>query len=327
MILAGDIGGTNSRLAIFDQKLQKIHESITKNAGRTSFIDIVKEFFASAPNEAVRQVRKACFGIAGPVAGGKVTVTNLSWQLDEVELANQLGLERVMLVNDLVAHAEGIELLQPDQIVQINAGEPVARGNRAIIAAGTGLGEAGLVWEDALNGYRAFASEGGHADFGPRTEQEIALMRFIQETKKMTATWETVLSGPGLRNVYDFLITPCQLGGSSALPIPDPTPKDIADAGLAGTSPSACAALDLITHFYGAEAGNLALKLLAVGGVYLGGGIAPHVIKRLQSPTFMGAFVDKGPAKLRPLLLKIPVYIITFEMNGLYGAANVARRL
>ena len=327
MLLAGDIGGTNSRLAIFDLKLQKIHEKVTKNAGRTSFIEIAKDFLAGAPQDAVKQLRKGCIGIAGPVAGGKVTLTNLSWQLDEVDLAKELGLDRIVLINDLVAHAEGIELLQPDQIVQLNAGAPVKGGNRAIIAAGTGLGEAGLVWDSALAGYRAFASEGGHADFGPRTDQEIALLRFIQETKKLTATWETVLSGPGMRNVYDFLIRPEQLGAASALPIPDPTPKDITEAALAGTNRAAIATLDMIIHFYGSEAGNLALKLLAVGGVYLGGGIAPRILKKLQSPLFMGAFTSKGPAKMRPMLEKIPVYIINFEFNGLYGAANVARRL
>src|SRR4051795_3325748 len=120
MLLAGDIGGTNSRLAIFDLKFQKIHESVTKNAGRSSFVEIVKEFLAGAPKDVVKQVRKGCIGIAGPVAGGKVTLTNLSWQLDEVQLADELGLDRIVLINDLVAHAEGIELLQPDQIVQIN---------------------------------------------------------------------------------------------------------------------------------------------------------------------------------------------------------------
>jgi glucokinase len=327
MLFAGDIGGTNSRLAIFDRRLQKIFEKVTKNAGRNSFIEIVKEFFAAAPQDAVKQAHMGCIGIAGPVAGGKVTLTNLSWQLDEVDLARELGLDRIVLINDLVAHAEGIELLQPDQIVQLNAGEPVKFGNRAIIAAGTGLGEAGLVWEEALGGYRAFASEGGHADFGPRTEQEISLLRYIQETRKMTATWETVLSGPGLRNIYDFLLSPSQLGAAGALPIPDPTPKDITEAALAGTNDAAIAALDLLIHFSGAEAGNLALKMLAVGGVYLGGGIAPKILKKLQSPRFMDSFTSKGPEKMRPMLKKIPVYIINFELNGLYGAANVARRL
>ena len=159
MILAGDIGGTNSRLAIFDPQFVKVHESVTKNAGRTNFTDIVREFLAAAPKEAVKQIRKGCCGVAGPVAGGKVTLTNLSWQLDETVLAKDLGLEQISLINDLVAHAEGIELLKPDQIVTLNAGQAVPGGNRAIIAAGTGLGEAGLVWSPRLNGYRLFPAK------------------------------------------------------------------------------------------------------------------------------------------------------------------------
>src|SRR5215218_5229863 len=158
MLLAGDIGGTNSRLAIFDLQFKKVHESVTKNAGRNSFTEVVKEFLSSAPQDAVKQIRKGCCGVAGPVAAGKVTLTNLTWKLEEVTLAKELGLEKIALINDLVAHAEGIELLKPDQIVTLNPGEPVVGGNRAIIAAGTGLGEAGLVWSSSLNGYRAFAS-------------------------------------------------------------------------------------------------------------------------------------------------------------------------
>ncbi|HEX3359049.1 MAG TPA: glucokinase [Tepidisphaeraceae bacterium] len=327
MLLAGDIGGTNSRLAIFDLQFQQIHQSVTPNAGRTSFTEIVREFLTSAPPDAVKQIRKGCFGIAGPVAGGKVTLTNLSWQLDEVALAKDLGLDRVSLINDLVAHAEGIELLKPEQLVQLNVGEAAAEGNRAIIAAGTGLGEAGLVWSPTLNGYRAFASEGGHSDFAPRTDQEIALLRFLQQTKKLTATWETVLSGPGLRNIYDFMISPDQLGAAAALQNPNPAPFDIAKAAMENSNRAAFAAMDLLVHFYGAEAGNLALKLLAVGGVYLGGGIAPRIIDKLKSPAFLDAFFSKGPEKMRPMLRKIPVYIINFDLNGLYGAANVARRL
>jgi glucokinase len=233
----------------------------------------------------------------------------------------------VALINDLVAHAEGIELLKPDQLIQLNAGEPVPGGNRAIIAAGTGLGEAGLVWDSALNGYRACASEGGHCDFSPRTDIEVSLLRYLQDVKKLTATWETVLSGPGIRNVYDFIICPGQMGPSAALPIADPKPADIAEAAMAGTNEACEKTLDLLVHFYGAEAGNLALKLLAVGGMYLGGGIAPKVLKKLMSPRFMDSFTSKGPEKLRVLLRNIPVYVINFEFNGLYGAANVARRL
>ena len=181
MFLAGDIGGTNSRLAIFDANLKQVHEAVTKNAGQPSLTQIVRQFLDGASKEVVKQISKGCFGVAGPVAGGKVTLTNLSWQLDEKVLAKELGLDRVALINDLVAHAEGIELLKPDQLVTLNKGQMIHGGNRAIIAAGTGLGEAGLFYSTELNGYRAFASEGGHCDFAPRTDQEIALLKFLQD--------------------------------------------------------------------------------------------------------------------------------------------------
>jgi glucokinase len=177
-----------------------------------------------------------------------------------------------------------------------------------------------------LNGYRAFASEGGHCDFAPRTDQEIALMKFLQ-SRGLTATWETVLSGPGLKNIYEFILTPSQLGPAAALPHADLKPADIALAAQSRSNPAAIAAMDLCVRFYGAEAGNLALKILSTGGVYLGGGIAPRIVEQLKSPAFLEAFTSKGPEKLRAMLRKMPIHIINFELNGLFGAANVARRL
>jgi glucokinase len=280
----------------------------------------------SAPKDVVKQVRKGCFGVAGPVAGGKVTLTNLSWELDEQVLAKELGLDQVALINDLVAHAEGIELLKPDQLVTLNKGQMIHGGNRAIIAAGTGLGEAGLFYSSELNGYRAFASEGGHCDFAPRSDREIALLKFLED-KNICATWETVLSGPGLKNIYDFLISPGQLGATAALANPEVNPADITTAALARSNSGCVEAMKMFVHFYAAEAGNLALKVLSVGGMYLGGGIATHIVDQLKSPDFMQTFASKGPDKLRPMLRQIPVHIINFELNGLYGAANVARRL
>lgn len=326
MLLAGDIGGTNTRLAIFDANLKPVHEAVTKNAGQASLTQIVRQFLNTAPKDVVSQVRKACFGVAGPATGGRVTLTNLSWELDENVLAKELGLEHVALINDLVAHAEGIELLKPDQLVTLNQGQMLPGGNRAIIAAGTGLGEAGLFYSTELNGYRAFASEGGHCDFAPRTNREIALLRFL-ENKNICATWETVLSGPGLKNIYDFLTSPEQLGQTAALQSAEVKPADITTAALAGTNKACVEAMKMFVHFYAAEAGNLALKLLSVGGIYLGGGIATHIVEQLKSPDFMQTFASKGPDKLRPMLRQIPVHIINFELNGLFGAANVARRL
>ena len=164
-------------------------------------------------------------------------------------------------------------MLKPEQIVTLNAGTPVPGENCAIIAAGTGLGEAGLVWDRSLNGYRAFPSEGGHADFGPRTDQEIALLKFLQ-AKKITVTWESVLSGPGLKNIYDFLITPAQLGPDAPSSKPEIIPADITAAALAGIEQGLDRRDGVVRSFLRRESGNLALKLLAVGGVYLGGGIA-----------------------------------------------------
>jgi glucokinase len=326
MFLAGDIGGTNSRLAIIDADMLPVHATVTKNAGQPSLAQIVRQFLDGAPRDVVQQVRKGCFGVAGPVAGGKVTLTNLSWQLDETILAKELGLDQVALINDLVAHAEGIELLQPDQLVTLNPGQMIHGGNRAIIAAGTGLGEAGLFYSTELNGYRAFASEGGHCDFAPRTDQEIALLKFLED-KNISATWETVLSGPGLKNIYDFLVSPSQLGATAALENHDVNPADITKAALDGSNQACIEAMKMFVHFYAAEAGNLALKVLSVGGMYLGGGIATHIIEHVNSPDFIQTFSSKGPEKLRPMLRQIPVHVINFELNGLYGAANVARRL
>ncbi|HYO09425.1 MAG TPA: glucokinase [Tepidisphaeraceae bacterium] len=325
MILAGDIGGTNSRLAIYDAELNKRHEAVTKNQGRAGLSGIVREFLAAAPAE-LRRIDRACFGVAGPVANGRVTPTNLTWHLDERTLSAELGVPKVALINDLVAHAEGIEVLKPQHFLTIHAGEPVARGNRAVIAAGTGLGEAGLVWEPGISGYRAFASEGGHADFCPRTDRDVALLRYVQQTKGL-ATWERVLSGPGLRRIYDFLITPAQLGPSAAMPGPDPTPEAIAAAAADRSSRAAVEAMETFVRFYGSESGNLALKLLANGGIYLSGGIAIGIVEQLRSPLFLDALHDKGPDKLRAVIAKMPVYLVTYEKCALAGAANFARRL
>jgi glucokinase len=268
MILAGDVGGTNTRLGIFDPNLKLSRAQAVRNAGRGSLEEIVAEFLEASPRV---EIDRACFGVAGPVAAGKVKPTNLPWQLEEALLAETLKIPRVLLINDLVAHAEGIELLDPGQLIELCRGEMAPRGNRAIIAAGTGLGEAGLVFDEHLNGYRAFASEGGHVDFSPRGEVQIALMRYIERAQGI-ATWERVLSGPGLRHIYDFFCSEEQLGKAAALPMAEPAPSDISAAGMVNSNPAAAAAVDLFISLYGSEAGNLALKLLASGGVYVGGG-------------------------------------------------------
>jgi len=324
MILAGDIGGTNTRLALFDDELVKQQEENYRNEGRAGLVEIVQEFLRSeAAGETIRQ---AAFGVAGPVKQGRAVMTNLPWQLDERELARDLGIPKVALINDLVAHAEGIELLRPEQLIVIHHGEVEFEGNRAVIAAGTGLGEAGIVWDESDRRYRAFASEGGHCDFAPRDERQIELMKWLRG-KYPNASWERVLSGPGLRNIYDFMISPGQLGPSAALPDRDPDPEEISQAALHNRNHACALALDWFIAFYGAEAANLALKILATGGVFLSGGIAPRIAARLTSPIFLEAFFATGPDNIRAVLRKMPIHIVHFDQTGLCGAALHARRL
>src|SRR5439155_14807471 len=229
MILAGDIGGTNTRLAVFDDKFSKLREQTFTNAGRASFTEVVQEFLKASTR--AEKIDRATFGVAGPVKDGSATMTNLPWKLDEQKLSRDLKIPRVAVINDLVAHAEGIELLKPDQLITISRGEFV-HGNRAVIAAGTGLGEAGIFWDPQQRRYRAFPSEGGHADFAPRDDRQIALLKYLRG-KPPNASWERVLSGPGLRNIYDFLVTVENL---PALANGEPKPKEITTAAMAGSN-------------------------------------------------------------------------------------------
>jgi glucokinase len=334
MILAGDIGGTNTRLAVFDHAFNKRHERSFKNEGRAGLTEIVREFLHGVEGEQ-RNVDRATFGVAGPVKDGRAQMTNLPWRLDERELARELEIPKIALINDLVAHGEGIELLRPEQLITVQAGE-VALANRAVIAAGTGLGEGGIFYDPYGHGggqWRAFASEGGHCDFSPRDERQIALLRWLRG-KYPNASWERVLSGPGLRNVYDFLITPEQLGPGAALAEAEwgggdggPRPSKISEAGMKGTNAACVEALNLFAAFYGAEAANVALKVMATGGVYIGGGIALRIIEKLKSNLFLDAFRATGPDNIRAVLRRMPIHIVNCELTGLYGAANFAAHL
>jgi glucokinase len=328
-ILAGDIGGTNTRLGLFDGKLRRVGERTFANAKHAGLESAIGEFLANFP--AGQRVEAACFGVAGPVVGGKVKLTNLDWVIDERSIAQKLGTERVALINDLRAHAEGVELLEPGDVIWLNAGVGDAKenrtGNRAVIAAGTGLGEAGLVWDERAGHHRAVACEGGHCDFAPRSRREWELVEFLQREKK-PMSWEAVLSGPGLRHLYDFLIGEGQLGKSAALAEREPTPAAITTAAMAASNRACVEAMEMFIAFYGAEAGNLALKYLATGGIYLGGGIAPLLAERIAAaPAFLERFRDKGPENIQTLLGRIPIGIINSPYNALHGAANYARRM
>lgn len=326
MILAGDIGGTNTRLAVFTSARGRLairERRDFKNKDRSGLAPIVQEFRAGSKYK----IKLACFGVAGPVKDGRATMTNLAWTLDERKLAKSLKIGRVALINDLVAHAEGINELRPKDLVTLHRGAAVKRGNRAILAPGTGLGEAGLVFDERSNDYRAFASEGGHSDFAPTDDRQIALMKFIRQRTGGRCSWEDVLSGPGLKHIYEFITSPGEFHIDSAHPDREAQPAEISQAAIRSECPASIASTELLATFYGAEAGNLALKTLATGGVYIGGGIASYILKFLKRSMVRAAFINKGPPSIRKLLSRIPIHVITSNDGALLGAAHYAQRL
>ena len=305
MILAGDIGGTNTRLALFDGDPREPAALTTYPSSVHAGLEEMVEAFLA---EHSAQVERACFGVAGSVRDGHcVDTTNLAWPVEGSSLARALGLPAVSLLNDLEANARGIAALGPEDFAVLNDGDPNARGNAAVISAGTGLGEAGLYWDGER--HRAFTCEGGHTDFGPRSEVEVDLWRFLA-AEHGHVSYERVCSGMGLVNIYRFL------GGGPV------EAAEISRSALAGTDERAVRALDLMVSIYGAEAGNLALKVMATGGVYLGGGIAPKILAKLADGTFMRAFTTKG--RFRPLLERVPVRVILNDRTALLGAALCA---
>jgi glucokinase len=330
MILAGDIGGTNTRLALFDAPrkgrgrptLRAVDRF--KNHGERSLADIVERFLRE--QESAR-VECACFGVAGPVQDDRVELTNLHWSIDARKLGRRFQIKRISLVNDLVAHAEGTNVLRRSELKSLQAGKAMPGANRAILAPGTGLGEGGLIWDESRKDYRAFPSEGGHSDFAPRDDREDALNRFLRARLHRTVSWEDVLSGPGVAHLYAFLTDPSSGRFRVEAPSQKLTPAQITHAAKLETCPACKAAVDWLVTLYGAEAGNLALKLLARGGVFIGGGIALHIVDLLNSPTLRRAFYEKGPSNIQKLLSEIPIRVILAEDNALYGAAHIATRM
>jgi glucokinase len=320
MILAGDIGGTNARLAYFQPQngtLRLISERVFPSREYSELGDIVSKFLEGATT----RPEIACFGIAGPVRQGRVETSNLPWIVEQSRLATQIELPATLLINDLEANAWGIGALSAHDFVPLNQVAPSV-GNQAVIAPGTGLGQAGLFWNGSQ--HQVYACEGGHTDFAPQGDLQIELLRFL-EKRYGHVSYERILSGPGLVNTYEFLrVMGCAdepAGFAEQLGRADPA-AIISRAALDGTNLLAGQALDLWISVYGAEAGNLALKAMATGGVFLGGGISPKILPKLTGPQFMRAFLDKG--RLRPLLESIPVKVITNDNAGLLGAARCA---
>jgi glucokinase len=264
----------------------------------------------------------AAFGIAGPVRQGRVETPNLSWVVEAQSLEQELGLKSVGLINDLEANAYGIATLSEEDFEVLNVGAPAAAGNAAVISAGTGLGEAGLLWDGTR--YHPFACEGGHADFSPRSETEIELLRYLLG-RFGRVSWERVVSGPGLYRIYEFLRDSGR-GEEPPWLAAQIRQKDpslvVSQHGLRNTARICAEALDHFVSLYGAEAGNLALKMMATGGIYLGGGIAPKIVEKLKGPGFMAAFAAKG--RLKSLLADIPVRVILNDKTALFGAARYA---
>ena len=328
MILAGDIGATNTRLALFPHEGASAILASTPSIGEETFSShkfsdlqsIVREFVARHGGK----VSLACFGIAGPIRNRRSEATNLPWIVEADALAAELRIapEAVTLINDLEANAHGIPGLGANDLVTIHPGAPGAQGNAALISAGTGLGEAGLFWDGSA--HRPWACEGGHSTFAPATALHLQLHEWLLKTHKHVS-WERVLSGPGLVTLFEFLRhtgrgeQPAWL--AEEMKLGDPAPV-ISRNALAGKSQLCVAALDLFVELYGAEAGNLALKVLAIGGVYLGGGIAPRIHPKLQAPAFREAFLAKG--RMRPLLETMALRIILNERAALVGAARRA---
>ena len=326
MILSGDIGGTKTNIALFQSNGSEVGPLIRQQtfpSGQYQSLEsIIQEFIGQTNPE----ITTACFGIAAPVVEGRAETPNLNWTVSEESLADLLKIDRVALINDLEATAYGIATLRDSQLLTLNAGDPKSTGNRALIAAGTGLGMAGIFFRKGH--YYPMASEGGHTDFAPRTPLEIELYQYLAKKLGKRVSYERVLSGPGFLNVYSFLRDrnpseePAWLAEQIASGGKTAASAAVAAAALSNKSELAVQALDIFAAVYGAMAGNLALLMMAGGGLYVGGGIAPKIREKLKDGTFMKAFTDKG--RLSSLVAATPVHIILEDKTAVFGAANAA---
>lgn len=326
MILAGDVGGTKVHLALYSFEggtLKKLRDQKYPATEYASLDEVVQEFLQEQ-GENRNDIVAACFGCPGPVRDGRLKLTNLPWTLDSHDLAKSLGIQHIFLINDLEANGYGIPELQPESIFTLHPADSSAVGNRGLVSAGTGLGEAMLIW-DGKQRHTPIASEGGHSDFAARTDREIRLLQYLCKTLNGRVSFERVVSGLGIKNVYAFLRDaekmdePAWLRDRLAAEDPNAVIGQCAED---GSSPICFETMQVFAGAYGAEAGNMALKVLAAGGIYLGGGIAPKILKTLQNGVFSDAFMDKG--RMRPLLEAMPVRVILDDTCALLGAAAFA---
>ncbi len=319
MFIAGDIGGTKTLLALYEPAGSgwvRRHEASFKSQDYAAFDLMLREFMTNMTG--IPDI--LCLGVAGPVIRGQSQVTNLNWTLDETALFSVTGIPRVKLLNDLQAMSLGLLRLPDSQFLDINPGATRQPGNQAVLAAGTGLGEAILYWDG--DRYHALATEGGHTDFAPRTAQEDALLVYLRQRFGGHVSYERLLSGSGLVNLYDYLRDSGFAGESAALvarmAVSDDKAREISQAGIVEGDPLSREALRLFVSLYAAEAGNLALKCFATGGVMIGGGIAPKILPAIGPELFMEAFCDKG--RFAGFLRQIPVRVALDSSTGLLGA-------
>ncbi len=318
-VLVGDIGGTKTGLAVaetVDGRVRLDQERRYPSRDYNTLDGLLRRYMADTG----AACDAAALAIAGPVQDGRSRTTNLPWEVDAAALQQGLGLAEVRLLNDLEAVAWGVGALSAEDFAVIHPGDPDGVGNACVVAAGTGLGEAGLYWDGQR--HHPFATEGGHTDFAPSDEREFALYRFLQRTYGHVS-WERVACGTGIGNLHAFLLEyrgadlPPWLG--EAMAAGDPSAA-IAAAAAEARCPICVEAVDLFARLYGREAGNMALKHLALGGVWLGGGVAPKNLDLLRASGFVAAFLDKG--RMAPLVERMPVRVILEPRTPLFGAAR-----
>jgi glucokinase len=324
VVLAGDVGGTHARLALFEVggvKPTLLTETIFPSAEYDGLEPIVLEFLRKTGGK----VDRGCLGVACPVEEGICHAANLGWDIRAEGFGEAVGVAQVRIINDFEAVGHGIPVLGPDDLETLQEGSPQVRGPVALIGAGTGLGQGYLLWEQG--GYAVHASEGGHADFAPADPTQWELLLHLRATYGHVS-WERVVSGHGLVAAYEFLRDSSYApeGEEMRRELKNGDPAEvISHHALAGNEPLSIKAMEIFIHAFGAQAGNLALTLRTTGGVYLCGGIAPKILPRLKDGPFFRAFLDKG--RLTELMQRIPVRVVVNESVGLWGAAAVAGRL
>ncbi len=320
IVLAGDIGGTNARLALVDidqGRARLLHVEKYPSQDYPGMAPIVRRFL----EETGGRPERACYGIAGPIVRQRVVASNIAWVIDAADLAAKTGIASTLLINDFSAAAHGVGLLAPADLVTLQAGALVEHGPIGLIGAGTGLGHGFLLWDGS---YKVHASEAGHAAFAARSPEEFRLLEFLLKEFDRVS-WERVISGPGLAHLYRFLVADGfakeQPAVRDEMTREDP-PAVVTRHGLAGSDPLCVKALDMFASAYGAQAGHLALTIVATGGIYLAGGIAPRIIEKLKDGTFMTAFTALG--RFAEFASRVPVHVIMNPDVGLFGAAAAA---